>query len=295
MKTFTQRPRFPKHPFQRFVSVASVALFGLLVAAPPSQADDTSKAAAPCPAVAGLDTLLERSQILIFGELHGTAESPAFMGDVVCQLVAAGHTVQLGVELPRNEQSLLDAVLASETKEALDAARQALLTAPFWSYDQPDGRSSAAMLALFEGLRPHVQSDQVRVVAFDIPFGSSRQGREESMSSFLADAIAKRPDDVHVVLTGNLHSRTLKGSFFPLAGQVKERFPSLVSLDVAHGGGSAWLCLMGPKGCGIQEVGPRGPREARGIYVLESPDRFGHVGVYDVGSLTGSMPAAGRE
>lgn len=294
MKTFTHPSRFVERSLQGALLALSVAWVGLVVAAAPGLAEDATPST-PCPEVAGLDTLLERSRILIFGELHGTQESPAFMADMACRLVAAGHPVSVGVELPRNEQSLLDAVLTAETDDALDDARQALLASPFWSYDKPDGRTSGAMLALFEALRPHVQGGKLQVVAFDIPFGGSRQGREEAMSSFLADAIAKRPDDVHIVLTGNLHSRTLKGSFFPLAGQVKERFPSLVSLDVAHSGGSAWLCLMGPQGCGMQDVGPRGPRETRGIHLLESPDRFGHVGVYDVGSTSGSKPAAEQE
>ena len=294
MKTFTSQSKYRRRPVLWPLTAVSLALFSLFAAVLPGSAEDAANAT-PCPEVAGLDGLLERSQILIFGELHGTDQSPAFIRNVACQLAAAGHQVSLGVELPRDEQPLLDALLAAADNDALDAARQALLASPFWSDDRPDGRSSGAMLQLFEGLRPHAQSGDLRVVAFDIPLGSSRQGREEAMSSFLADTIAQRPDDVHLVLTGNLHSRTLKGAFFPLAGQVKERFPTLVSLDVAHGGGTAWVCLRGPQGCGIQKVGPRGPRETRGIHLLESPDRFGHVGVYDVGSLTASKPASGAE
>lgn len=280
-----------------------VALCLVAAVAQESVADQSTvshtKPSLECTTVPDLDALIEDRNVLILGELHGTAESPAMIGDIVCNLIAKGHRVSLGLELPRNEQGLLDAFLDSATPESesatstLHEAKQALLASPFWSYEKPDGRTSIAMLNLLDAVRQLRQLEQpVRVVAFDISFGAPRQQREEEMAQFLTAAITAAPDHLHLVLTGNLHSRIKKGSFFPLAGQIKVRFPRLISLDVAHDGGSAWLCLMGVKGCAMQSVGPRNGGQPRGIYLLEEPDRFGHSGVYQVGPLTGSPPAA---
>lgn len=249
----------------------------------------------PCAALEGLDAALERSSLLIFGEIHGTVQSPALIEDVVCNIAAGGRPVTLALELPRDEQALLDAVLASDSADSLAVARNALLGSPFWSHGQPDGRSSQAMWQLLEGLHQlRRQGHDLEVVAFDIPLDAPRQQREEKMSTFLADAIAASPDDIHIVLTGNLHSRVHRGTYLPLAGHLKQTYPKLLSFDVAHDGGTAWVCLRGPQGCQIQKVGPRQPRPKRGIYLLEEADRFGHLGVYQVGPLTASEPAADR-
>ncbi len=293
-----QRPR--RRPAgSHHMPCAGLPLLGLLLfQAVPLAAQESGhneREASPCAALRGLDAALERSSLLIFGEIHGTAQSPAMIEDVVCNLVADGRTVTVGLELPRDQQPLLDAVLASDTSESTAASRQALLASPFWSHQQPDGRSSQAMWKLLDHLRQlRLQDHRVEVVAFDIPLDAPRQRREEEMASFLAAAIAAAPDDLHVVLTGNLHSRILRGTYLPLAGHLKKQFPTLLSFDVAHDGGTAWVCLRGPQGCQTQKVGARQPRQERGIYLLDEADRFGHLGVYQVGPLTASEPAAGR-
>lgn len=293
MQCLNSSPR-TSPPRRRLLPLAVCCTLAWIVPLPATSQAAATESAFQCPPLAGFDLLLERSRVLVFGELHGTDQSPAMVGDVVCHVLASGHAVSLGVELPRDEQPLLDAFLAADTAEVVDRTRQALVNSPFWSYDQPDGRSSLAMLELFDRLRQWAQLDgNLQVVAFDIPFGSPRDEREEAMSIYLGDHIGAHPDDVHVVLTGNLHSRIAKGSFFPLAGQIQQRIPHLISLDVAHDGGTAWVCLRGAAGCQLQKVGPRQPQGDRGIYLLDTPDRFGHVGVYHVGPLTGSKPAAG--
>lgn len=286
--------------WSRLTLLAALLITGAVVVGLPTSlcADSTSEPettqGTECAPLPGLETALERSSLLVFGEIHGTVQSPAMVGLAICHIAASGRPVSLALELPRDEQPLLDAVLASDSPESMAAARDALLASPFWSHDQPDGRSSQAMWRLLEGMRQLVQQGKtVQVVAFDIPFGAPREQREEDMASFLADALSAAPDNVQVVLTGNLHSRTLPGTYLPLAGYLKRQFPHLLSFDVSHEGGTAWVCLLGVQGCQLQKVGPRQPRPERGIHLLEEADRFGHLGAYSVGPLTGSEPAAG--
>ena len=115
-----------------------------LVLAACSHAPPVQHVAAPIPPactrhVAGLDALIKSGAILWFGEIHGSEESPRFVGDVACRAAAAGH-VQVGLEIAGDEQARIDRYLRSAGSPA---DRAALLDGPFWH--QHDGRSSTGM------------------------------------------------------------------------------------------------------------------------------------------------------
>lgn len=64
----------------------------------------------------------------------------------------------------------------------------------------------------------------------------------------------------------------------------------MISFDVAHAGGTAWLC--GPD-CGVIQLGGR-PSERRWSFEVDERTRpSGHHGWYHVGELTASLPAVG--
>src|SRR6185503_3198583 len=81
----------------------------------------------------------EAGSVWWFGEMHGTVESPAFVGDVACAVAQAGHHVQVGLEIWNTEQLAIERFL--ETGD-----RNRLLSGPFCA--QHDGRSSTAMVEL---------------------------------------------------------------------------------------------------------------------------------------------------
>src|SRR5690348_2907247 len=68
--------------------------------APPSappQADPVACGAEP----AGLAALFHPGALIVFGELHGTAESPAFVASAACHAASRGQEVAVGLEIPR--------------------------------------------------------------------------------------------------------------------------------------------------------------------------------------------------
>ena len=63
-----------------------------------------------------------------------------------------------------------------------------------------------------------------------------------------------------------------------------------MALDVAHAGGTAWVCVAGDEGCGSQRLRARGPA-GKGVTFNDTPQGTGHHGWYHVGSIAASIPA----
>lgn len=239
-------------------------------------------------AIAGLDAHLARGAILWFGELHGTEESPRFAGDAAC-LASRVARVQLGLEIPSDEQPRIDRFLRS----AGDAAdRAALLDGPFWRVH--DGRSSVAMLALIDRVRAlRAAGAAIDIVAYDDPW--SPADRDEGMADRIARA--RDPGAIVVALSGNLHARRTDGSpwdpdFVPAVAHLLARGFDVTTFDAAANGGTFWACIAdGPDEeprCGVQDnwVTDRGEPWTLG------PSRTpAYDGVYRVGKTVASPPA----
>jgi len=252
-----------------------------------------------CREAPGLDPLLASGTTLLLGEMHGTVESPAFAANAVCRALRAGHGVTLGLEIPREEEPRFTDYLASEGTEK---DRAALLATPFWS-EAPDGRSSRAMLALVDEVRRFKKEGRpVRLVLFDQrPPGSAHpdgQVRDRAMADRLRAAVRESPKDVLVVLTGNIHARTVPGvpwdkEFQMMGFLLSQDFPGsrLVALDVAYSGGAAWVCMDGE--CRAHTLkGPGSAGAVGGVALREGgADERGFHGRYDVGTLSPSEPA----
>jgi len=251
-----------------------------------------------CAAVEGLPPLLAPGKVLLFGEMHGTAESPAFVADVVCLALAAGRTVTVGLEVPIEEEGRVAAYLASEGAEK---DRAALLAGPFWNDVYQDGRRSRAMAALLADLRRLRRHGTLRVALLDSAAPMPGQERDRAMAGRLAAAIQANPRDVVVTLTGNLHNLVARGfpwdeRYEPMGFLLAQLRPGLAitSLDVAHAGGSAWICTSAePTSCALRPLGPhKSDGGARRVVLQEGVTKDGYNGFYNVGALTASPPAA---
>ena len=97
----------------------------------------------------GVDRLIAPGAIVLFGEIHGTEESPAFFGDAACAALARGAAVTAALEIPREERARIDAFLASA---GTPDDRRALLAGAFWRRGYQDGRSSRATAAFLDRL-----------------------------------------------------------------------------------------------------------------------------------------------
>lgn len=252
-------------------------------------------ASAECDPVPGLAPLLEPGAALLAGEMHGTREAPEFVRSVVCAGLEEGLPVTVGLEIDRADDGAYQEFLRSDGSAA---ARERLLAAPFWHREFQDGRSSRAMLELMEGLRDLATRGDLRVVLLDRPEpGDERDG---AMAERLAEAMDERPDDLFVVLTGNIHNRLTKGmpwdgDLEPMGYRLRRLRPDarILSLDMAYPGGAVWACFgPAPSDCKEQEVkGSPAAVGRTGVELVEEAEGKPYSGRYFAGPLTPSEPA----
>ncbi len=262
--------------------------------------EETRPAGEACPEVEGLDPLLVPGAVLLLGEMHGTAESPAFAEAAACRALKGGRRVIVALEIPREEQERVETFLASPGEEA---DRTALLEGPFWRSEYQDGRRSRAMLSLLDGLRRlSRQGLPLRARLIDREESpSSPQVRDRWMGEALAAAADESPDALVIALTGNVHSRITRGTpwdpgYEPMGFDLVGSRPSLrvASLNVSYRGGTAWFCTSDqPGSCGVHPLKSAGEAGADGRWhvALYPEVRSGSSGVYEVGTLTASPPA----
>lgn len=150
------------------------------------------------------DLLLEAigdHRLTLIGEMHGTKETPALIGDAVEHLVSNHEAVVLALEIADREQPAIDAYLASS---GTAADRAALLASPHWAQPPLDGRSSVAMFDLIERMRVlRAGGNDIAVALFD-PDGSGDRAR--GMADRLRALVVERPQARVLVLTGNMHA-----------------------------------------------------------------------------------------
>ena len=239
------------------------------------------------PPIAGVDSLAD-SPLVILGELHGMTAPPAFAANLACRLLAKGPVVVL-LELPKQEQPRLDAFLHSA---GTPADRAALIAGEFWTKAMRDGRSSEARVAMLESLRQAFASGaKLRVLAFDDTELHGQDDREKGMAANILAAL--KPGEKGLVLVGNLHAHTVPGAPWnpkqSWMGQfLREKLPTLVSLDARYLDGQAWVCFN--NSCGAKPMKGKGTGEAWSIERTPR-DTSGLDGVYQLGRAVVSPPA----
>lgn len=240
-----------------------------------------------CLQVAGAEEVLRKGQVLLLGEIHGTNESPEFVQAIVCLALETGLGVTVALELPQSEEPTVVRFVKGGKPRV---SREEIARLPFWAKDYQDGRASIAMLDLLEELRKRkVAGENVEVILLDKPQDFAR--RDQEMADRLLSAVEASPENFFVTLTGNLHNRTAPESG-RMGARVVEKLgrARVVSLNVSHTGGSAWICEA-TAGCGPLELGGRGEGSAPSIQLFEEPDPRGYQGSYFVGAISASPPA----
>ena len=252
---------------------------------------------AACRPIAGVDTLLRKGHALLLGELHGTQEGPAFVGDVACHAARARVPVTVALELPLELATSLTTVIGTTNESERRRASTAIFTST-WQ----DGRRSQAMSALLDTARALKQRGfDVRVIPFSADSAGSGQLRDRGMADALTQAF-QDSSRLLVVLAGNLHVRLKSGTaispgYEPAGYLLRQRFPTrrIVSLDMANDAGSAWLCSTGgPSSCGVKTVRARRPSAPWTVEVSDSLDGNGYHGRFAVGEVRASPPAIDR-
>lgn len=224
-----------------------------------------------------------RTRMLLFGEMHGSVEAPALVGDVACAYAKDGPTA-LGLEIPGAEQDAIDRYLDSDGGAD---ARAALLAGGFWT-QAPDGRSSVAMLALIERMRVlRGQGLPLRVFAFDLP---TEDDRDAAMAGAIRAFHAAHPDTRVVALMGNIHASQTpiargEGTIITTASLLTDLEPS--SMLLLYRSGTIWACMPG---CGVHPVNSKwGADKAPGLH--PSSPMAGYSATWVLESITASVPA----
>lgn len=254
-----------------------------------------------CPRrVRGLRDLLRPGATLLVGEQLGSREAPSVVGDMVCEVTDSGLPLALGLSIPREEQERLDEYLASA---GAPVDQDALLRGAFWMRPYQDGRSSWAILDLLDRVRAlRALGRFVSVVAYDVTDGAGSQ-REALMADVWLKRRARKPQEVFLVLSGNVHARTVKGSqwdagFVPMGWHLREADPSLKAFDMSYARGRRWGCDLDEQGlrCTILPVSPskqvaEQPGLSPYLRLFGEPSAEGYHGLLYVGALSPSMPA----
>ncbi len=233
---------------------------------------------------------LRRADVAIFGEVHGTAETPPLVARYL-ERCEDGSPLLLGLEIPTDERDRLDRYLASHGR-AHD--RNELLSGPFWN-GLPDGRTSVAMLELIEDIRKkRRQGCDLEIVAFDsAPHGPAR---ERDMAETLVARFRQGEYAQLVVLVGNLHARRTRGvpwdpEWTPMAAHMVEKL-EVVTLDFRSASGEAWNCRNDPPDCGPHPL--PGRDRGRDVFIdveaSSDPSRL-YDGIFYIGRPNASPPA----
>lgn len=254
----------------------------------------STAAAATAPTRAGDHPDLARAlaalvptRTVILGEIHGTAEVPALVGDVVAAVLADGGPLTLALEIPSSHQAGLDRYLASA---GTAADRQALFGHRFWGFR--DGRSSVAMLELLDRVRRlRADGHALDVLAFDVAEPGD-PAREATLAANLGAAL-RRPGRAPVlVLTGNLHARKAIGTPFDpslelMAWRLRDLEP--LSLNIRAPTGSAWVCAPD---CGVLQLGAGRDPGTPALRLFDAPSDTGYDGEVTMARFTASLPAS---
>ncbi len=239
---------------------------------------------------------LDDLRFLVIGELHGTEQTPALFGELVCALASSGMRILVGLELMVWSESAINTYLRSDGTEA---DRTTALTDSRWldpvNIEFPDGRLSNAMWDLVERLR--FLRDAGHEVAITTFRGFMLEGEqsltpfEARMAETLLEAEADADYDLTVVLTGNAHARTSRRTengllpFIPMAANLPEE--SSIRLNAVTGSGEAWNCRGSE--CGVYER--EGTPEGATVRIaLDDGLSRGFDGIFAVGNITASPP-----
>lgn len=163
-------------------------------------------------AVQALACRMQSHRLVLFGELHGTAESPAMLADLL-RAQPAARPIRLGLEWPVELQGKVDAYFRSS---GTPADRAAFAAGRDWTWY--DGRMSQAWLGLLDTLRQLRQHGRdVQVFTMEPSYGSPAQVaaaggfvkvKEAGMASAIAAQLKHAPPDALVAaLVGNYHVR----------------------------------------------------------------------------------------
>ncbi|QSX37541.1 TraB/GumN family protein [Shewanella sedimentimangrovi] len=213
--------------------------------------------------------------ILLVGELHGTTESPGRFLDLICHASkkSSSKTIVAIEYLPGQIQLTGDNQQLKQSVEQLDSWQQ-----------QHDGKTSEAMFFLLTLLNQLVAEHRIEVAFFD----ASTNDRELAMAQNLM--ALKRPNTQVIALTGNRHNKIQHGNDWDpdsknMGAYMREYGANVTSLNLLHGGGSAWVCM---EQCKSHNFPP--PKIPHTKILFEASAANGYQYHWAIGPISASKP-----
>ena len=195
-----------------------------------------------------------KPRFVIFGETHGTRESPALVASVACALSKRGMRLLVAVELGAETDPQLQMLWASPAA----GFREAVISHLPYFAGRKDGVASEAMLTLIEELHALARAGQkIDIVAFNGARDPSQAQRwshlpwqaahEAEQAENISEAANRKEYSRVLVLAGNAHAhkQLIEGSeakYEPMAMRLARVGP-IVSLIETYATGTMWNCI----------------------------------------------------
>lgn len=240
------------------------------------------------------DVVARQPRYVVFGEVHGTREVPAFLANLACAIAANGERVLVAVEQEAEDNAALQAAWRAPSGTFEHALRGV-----GWE-GRLDGIGSEAMFAML--MRLHEMKDRGRkidVVAFNGFSDDAQRERfahlpgqgphEAAQAENISNAAAADEYNHVLVLVGNFHARksTIDNGvsrFDPMAKRL-ELYGRTISFNMRFAAGSAWVCQAKP---GMHpKVGQPIPRDAIacGVFPLGGSKNLNRAPYIQLGSF----------
>lgn len=202
------------------------------------------------------DVAARKPRFVVFGEVHGTQQAPAFIGDIACALAARGERILVAVEHSSTENDAFQKAWRLSNAQFPEALKRA-----GWA-DRDDGVGSEAMLALLVRLHHLARRGQlIDIVAFNGAKDAAQSRRfsdlpgqgphDATQAENIRVATAAHPYDHVLVLVGNVHARKrlVEHSLAPFEPMAMQLGPpsSIITLNMQTAGGTAWNCELKPR------------------------------------------------
>jgi len=265
--------------------ISLLAVLGLGLSIQALQASPVVKRG--CLPLEGFDAT-RKAQVVVFGDMHGTVQSPAVFGQAAClfaQQLGAQRGV-IGLELPESFNAYFSAIGVEPTETVWSRARVDV----FWD-EFRDGRHSAAMLNLVHQLIELAAQSRgsLRLEAL------ARQPIDVDGASLLIESMKSFGATRALVLIGNAHARMIRmqgQDTEPFAHNVANAGLSLLSLNAQAGGGQVWWCA--PE-CAAHPFFATPEKGGVKIVLLPDGDTQPWHGYYYVPQMTLSHPVKTEE
>ncbi|WP_133406470.1 hypothetical protein [Parashewanella tropica] len=229
--------------------------------------------------------VLNKHDVVMLGEIHGTIEVPKLFGDIVCHSAKDGiGDIAVMLELPASLQASLDLYMIGKIDE------QAFLFHPVWAPAWQDGRFSVAMMDLIKTLKLIKQKYPQKLNVFLVDLLPENSNKKPK-SQYLADNISKHLSneyDKTFVLTGNYHNRVNVKNGNSAATLLEKYDP--FTLTIKSPKGSYWSCT-GSKATDCKENSFNSGQDVSREGVVVFDDIQPWHGVYQLKKLTFSPPA----